>query len=102
VINVTFFDARSDNRGGVNYHALLDSEHGWRFRIRIRSDSYQEQCFAIIELWLGKWVEIWAINPFSMNTPKGLGYTDWSAQDFEADVATLVRVAEQVVILGRW
>jgi hypothetical protein len=67
-------------------------------RLRLRSDSYREQCYAIAERWDGAaWREVWSIAPAAMATPKGLAYVHERdrAEIFTGDIlALLARVAE--------
>jgi hypothetical protein len=68
-------------------------------RLRLRSDSYRVQCYAIAERWDGDaWREVWSIAPAAMATPEGVAYLrdDRDRVDaFTGDIlALLARVAE--------
>lgn len=72
-----------------------------RLRVRIRSNSYKFQCFAIVEKWDGdKWQEVWHIEPSSMETREGLCYRQHSTKDFTADVYTLLTHVSMVLRMG--
>ncbi len=45
------------------------------FQIRIKSDSYRQQCYCMMDRWDGtKWQRIATLSPGEMQTPEGLNY----------------------------
>jgi hypothetical protein len=82
----------------VNYCEVLDFGKR-RIRIHIRSNSYQDQCHAKVEVWNDEWKFVDSIDPGVMQTPKGL----YSAREkpvrdpFLADRDELLRVAQAVL-----
>lgn len=78
---------------------------GRRFRIRLKSDSYDVQSYARIEVWNGdRWNLVHEIPGPAMETPHGLAYERWPddfedklAAKFQNDRDELVLVAVAVV-----
>ena len=71
-----------------------------RLRVAIRSDPYQEQCYARIHLFSGgEWKLVHEILPDLMKTPDSLAYGpgDKGEQNFAKDRDQLVKVAKQVL-----
>lgn len=69
-------------------------------RLRLRSDSYRDQCYAIAERWDGaKWQPVYTIAPAGMATPEGLAYARPSATalSFRLDVEALLDAVRLVV-----
>lgn len=75
---------------GVNQHTL---------QIEIRSDSYQNQCYARVKRWDGeKWQLVHFIPNADMKTPKGLAYMDGGFErQFVSDRQDLINVASAIL-----
>lgn len=92
-------------RGGQSAHLVelidMDTPHsvGNRLRLRIKSDSYQEQSHATIELWDGqRWSELWKIPTYALQTPTSLAYGPTLTREmFRQDRETLLRTAYAVL-----
>ncbi len=76
---------------------VIDSEKH-KLRVEIKSDSYKEQCFALIKRWTGStWNEVHKI--LTMRTKVSLAYKRPTPgpEAFKDDRAELLRVAERVL-----
>ena len=82
----------------VNYCEVLDFGTR-RIRIHIRSNSYQEQCHAKIEVWNDEWKFVDSIDPGAMQTPKDLylAREKPNREPFQSDRNELFRVAQAVL-----
>ena len=72
-------------------------------RVTIRSNSYQDQCFARIHVWSPttlSWNQVWHTPIGAMEPPTSLYVApDWqSKMHFQADAVELLRKASQVLI----
>lgn len=73
---------------------------GFKVRVKIRSNSYDFQSYAIVEVWnkdLLKWNRLESIHYSDMKTPAGLNYQPKSVvldSQFVDDTNALVKMAE--------
>ena len=86
----------------VNFVALL-AVAGHKVRLRIRSNSYDFQCYAYADAWSKsdlRWQNIGDIGHGSMQTPSGLYVRkDWSSRThFEADARRLLEIVATVLL----
>lgn len=85
------------------YVELLGFEQH-RFRIQIRSNSYKDQCWAMIERHDGsRWQELWSLHSSAMATEVGLHYRDTgiAATNFRIDRSTLLARALDILQVRR-
>ena len=89
-----------DDRNSVFYTEVLNLAAGQqkhKLRVKIRSDFYQEQCFAYVERWSGStWNKVHTV--LDMKTKVGLhGLRTTGPSSFKVDRDELLRVAERVL-----
>ena len=72
-----------------------------KLRVRIKSDSYREQCYCVIERWdSAEWREVYRVDAHGMKTPDKLVYDSGDIMPkFFDDVAQLIHAA-RLVLLG--
>lgn len=76
-----------------------------KLRIRVKSDAYEAQSFARIELWSeNRWSEIYTLHGSEMKTPSKLVYykpattpVEAWANDFNGDTNLLKSLAEKIL-----
>lgn len=89
----------SEGKQDVRYTevmSLLIGRKKHKLRVKIRSDFYQEQCFARVERWSGStWSVVHSIE--AMKTKNGLHGLKKDGTAFKEDRDELVRVAERVL-----
>ena len=99
-MNLQIVDSQlSCGRDDVDLVQLYQFENK-SFRLRLRSNSYKIQCFAVAEMWTPQgWVEVWTLQPAFMSTKEGLCYDkNVSANNFARDMATLLTKIEDICL----
>lgn len=102
----------SINKGkqSVEYYEILIIE-SYKLRIKIKSDSYDFQSYAFIELWNGQeWKEVHKIHYASMKTPYGLSSNQHNQGEktsqqifennesyFNSDRLELLKIAKSII-----
>ena len=71
-----------------------------KFRVRIKSDSYEFQCFASVDYWNGnEWKNVHTKKFDNMKTPNGLAYVsgEIGQTKFKQDRDDLINIALEIV-----
>lgn len=99
VISQEIGDARDQD---VNYKEVLrlkfagDPAH--KLRVRIRSNSYDFQCYSVVERWDGaKWHQVHKLQERKTQVGMARRRRDYRNDEFAKDRDELVRVAKEVL-----
>ena len=99
----TLLDSKIATGGQSSVLTQLYSRHGEKLRIRIKSDSYSQQCHAICDIYSQerrRWSVLAYIDAVHMETEKGLSYKPEAPTEynFQNDINDLLRLAKLVLV----
>lgn len=99
----TLLDSKIATGGQSSVLTQLYNRYGEKLRIRIKSDSYLQQCHAICDIYSSenkRWSVLGYIDPVHMATEKGLSYNPEAPTEynFQNDINELLRLAELMLV----